>query len=79
VRRRGRATPARTGEFPERKRRQTRRACAERILKSIEDGDVDRVQRQARVHLESSLLYAVADTDKPVEASSPRQAWTTRA
>lgn len=64
------------GAFPDRKRRLTGILAHERILKSIEDGDVDRVQRQARVHLESSLLYALADdAAKQVEASSPRPAW----
>jgi DNA-binding FadR family transcriptional regulator len=65
-----------TGEFPGSKSRQAGVRAHERILKSIEDGDVDRVQRQARVHLESSMLYALGtDIGKPVEASSPRQTW----
>jgi GntR family transcriptional regulator, transcriptional repressor for pyruvate dehydrogenase complex len=69
-----------TGSFPDSKRRQSGVRAHERILKSIEDGDVDRVQRQARVHLESSLLYAVAaDVEKAVEASSPRQSWNVSA
>ena len=63
------------GAFPDAKRRQSGIKAHERILKSIEDGDVDRVQRQARVHLESSMLYAITSDieKKPVEALSPRQ------
>jgi len=65
------------GEFPDSKRRLDGIRAHERILKSIEDGDVDRVQRQARVHLESSLLYALAEGPaKSVQASSPRVTWS---
>jgi GntR family transcriptional repressor for pyruvate dehydrogenase complex len=61
-----------TGEFPDRRRRMTGVRAHERILRSIEDGAVDRVQQEARVHLESTLLYAVGG-NRPVAASSPRQ------
>lgn len=65
-----------TGEFPDPKKRRSGVRAHEAILKSIEDGEVDKVQRQARVHLESSLLYAVeADSGKSVEASAPRLTW----
>ena len=65
-----------SGEFPDSKQRLSGVRAHERILKSIEDGDLDRVQRQARVHLESSMLYGLgADLDKLVEASPPRQTW----
>jgi GntR family transcriptional repressor for pyruvate dehydrogenase complex len=66
-----------TGEFPDRRQRMSGVRAHERILRSIEDGDVDRVQQRARVHLESTLLYALGDEGarKPVAASSPRQAW----
>jgi GntR family transcriptional regulator, transcriptional repressor for pyruvate dehydrogenase complex len=61
------------GAFPEPKRRMSGTRAHERIIKYIEDGDVDRVQRQARLHLESSLLYATAGEDsRAVEPSSPR-------
>jgi GntR family transcriptional regulator, transcriptional repressor for pyruvate dehydrogenase complex len=61
------------GAFPEPKERLIGTRAHERIIKYIEDGDVDRVQRQARLHLESSLLYATAGDDtRPVGPSSPR-------
>jgi GntR family transcriptional regulator, transcriptional repressor for pyruvate dehydrogenase complex len=47
------------GGFPDAARRLTGTKAHERILKYIEDGDVDRVQRQARLHLEQSLRYAL--------------------
>jgi DNA-binding FadR family transcriptional regulator len=63
------------GGFPESKRRLSGMRAHERILKYIEDGDVDRVQRQARLHLESSLLYALdgSTDDRAVEPASPAQ------
>jgi DNA-binding GntR family transcriptional regulator len=65
------------GEFPDRRRRMSGVRAHERIFRYIEDGDVDRVQQQARVHLESTLLYALGDDGegKPVAAAPPRQAW----
>jgi GntR family transcriptional repressor for pyruvate dehydrogenase complex len=64
------------GAFPDRRRRLTGIRAHERMLKSIEDGDVDRVQRQARVHLESTLLYAFVDgAVTHVEAVSSRLPW----
>jgi GntR family transcriptional regulator, transcriptional repressor for pyruvate dehydrogenase complex len=64
-----------TGGFPDSKRRLSGVRAHERILKYIEDGDVDRVQRQARLHLESSLLYALdgVSDDRAVEPASPAQ------
>ncbi|WP_433045903.1 FadR/GntR family transcriptional regulator [Dactylosporangium sp. CS-033363] len=66
------------GEFPDATRRMSGIRAHDRILASIEDGEVDRVQQQARVHLESTLLYALGDdVDRPVAASPPRQSsWT---
>jgi DNA-binding FadR family transcriptional regulator len=62
------------GGFPDSKRRLSGIRAHERIIKYVEDGDVDRVQRQARRHLESSLLYALdgATDDRAVEPASPR-------
>lgn len=61
------------GGFPDKRRRLSGTRAHERIIRYIEDGDVDRVQRQARLHLESSLLYALdEDGSRAVEASSPR-------
>ena len=55
------------GGFPDPRRRLTGTKAHARILKYIEEGDVDRVQRQARLHLDQSLRYAVEDD--PGEAS----------
>jgi GntR family transcriptional repressor for pyruvate dehydrogenase complex len=64
----------RAGGFPDAKRRLSGTKAHARILKYIEDGDVDRVQRHARLHLDATLLYALDDAapDAPVEPSSPR-------
>jgi DNA-binding FadR family transcriptional regulator len=55
------------GGFPDAARRRSGTKAHERILKCIEDGDVDRVQRQARLHLDQSLRYAV--DEEAAEAS----------
>lgn len=62
------------GGFPDSKRRLSGTRAHERIIKYIQEGDVDRVQRQVRLHLESSLLYALTDVtaDRAVEPASPR-------
>jgi GntR family transcriptional repressor for pyruvate dehydrogenase complex len=61
-----------SGGFPDAKRRLSGTKAHARILKYIEEGDVDRVQRQARLHLDSSLLYALdegsVDTAAATEA-----------
>lgn len=65
-----------TGAFPDAKSRLSGIRAHERIMRYIEDGEVDRVQRQARLHLESSLLYAIDESAlKSVEPSSPRTSW----
>jgi len=63
------------GGFPDSKRRLTGTRAHERIIKYIEDGDVDRVQRQVRLHLESSLVYALdhESEGRAVEPASPIQ------
>lgn len=55
------------GGFPDAARRLSGTKAHARILKYIEDGDVDRVQRQARLHLDLSLRYAV--DEEAAEAS----------
>jgi len=64
-----------SGGFPDARRRMTGARAHERIIKYIEDGDVDRVQRQVRLHLESSLLYALdGETGgRAVEPATPAQ------
>jgi GntR family transcriptional regulator, transcriptional repressor for pyruvate dehydrogenase complex len=64
----------RAGGFPDAKSRLGGVRAHERIIKYIEEGAVDRVQRQARLHLESSLLYALdgSSEDRAVEPASPR-------
>jgi GntR family transcriptional repressor for pyruvate dehydrogenase complex len=58
------------GGFPDAKRRLSGTKAHARILKYIEDGDVDRVQRQARLHLDQSLRYAVEDDDTEAAVTS---------
>jgi len=49
--------------FPEREQRRAGVRAHERILQLIERGDVAGVERQVRIHLDASLLYAL-DTDE---------------
>jgi DNA-binding FadR family transcriptional regulator len=65
------------GGFPDAHRRLTGIKSHARILKYIEDGDVDRVQRQARLHLDQALRYAV-DEDSAEAAVSSALLRTTR-
>jgi DNA-binding FadR family transcriptional regulator len=62
------------GGFPEPRRRMSGVKAHQRIIKYIEEGDVDRVQRQARLHLDASLIYALDDgpAKATVEPSPPR-------
>lgn len=62
------------GGFPDSKRRLSGTKAHARILKYIEDGDVDRVQRQARLHLDATLFYALDDAsaDTTVTSGPPR-------
>jgi DNA-binding FadR family transcriptional regulator len=66
---------ARAGDFPQSRNRLTGIKAHARIVKSIEDGDVDRVQRQARQHLDHSLRYALGDESAdPAVISGPVRA-----
>jgi GntR family transcriptional repressor for pyruvate dehydrogenase complex len=60
------------GAFPDSPRRLSGIRSHERILRYIDEGDVDRVHRQARIHLDSSLLDIGKDALRPVEPASPR-------
>ena len=62
-----------SGGFPDPRRRLTGTRAHERILKYVADGDVGRVQRQVRLHLESSLVYALdgETDDRAVEPALP--------
>jgi GntR family transcriptional regulator, transcriptional repressor for pyruvate dehydrogenase complex len=55
------------GGFPDARSRLSGTKAHARILKYIEEGDVDRVQRQARLHLDQALRFAV--DENPGEAS----------
>ena len=49
-----------TGEFPTVEHRETGNRAHERIMRLIEDGDSERLEAFARVHLENTLHYAMS-------------------
>jgi DNA-binding FadR family transcriptional regulator len=58
------------GAEPEPKRRLEALRMHDRILELIDRGEADKVSRLARAHLETSILYALSDTErKPVRAA----------
>jgi GntR family transcriptional regulator, transcriptional repressor for pyruvate dehydrogenase complex len=66
---------AESGRFPAPKQRHTGIRAHERILHYIDLGDVDRVQRAARLHLETILDYADPQLgERSIEPAPPRAA-----